>query len=119
MSGLKVVDDTTFTAELAGPVSIFATIVGYSAFAPMPEIYFTDPEAFKAKPIGNGPFQFVSAKPNVDIVLTAFPDYKGPEEGAGQGPHLQDLPDPGRRVRGPAGQQPRRPRHDADDRPGR
>jgi oligopeptide transport system substrate-binding protein len=77
MSGLTVVDDTTFTAELAGPVSIFATIVGYSAFAPMPEIYFTDRAAFEAKPIGNGPFQFVSAKPNESIVLTAYPDYKG------------------------------------------
>jgi len=77
MEGLKVVDDTTFTAELAGPVSIFKTIVGYSAFAPMPEIYFTDKKAFEAKPIGNGPFQFVSAKPNESIVLTAYPDYQG------------------------------------------
>ncbi len=77
MEGLVVVDDTTFTAELASPVSIFATIVGYSAFAPMPEIYFSDPDAFKAKPIGNGPYQFVSAKPNEDVVLTEYADYMG------------------------------------------
>ncbi|MCU0293538.1 MAG: ABC transporter substrate-binding protein [Thermoanaerobaculaceae bacterium] len=77
MEGLKVVDDTTFTAELAGPVSIFATIVGYSAFAPMPEIYFTDRPAFEAKPIGNGPYQFVSAKANESIVVTEYPDYQG------------------------------------------
>ena len=77
MEGLKVVDDTTFTAELASPVSIFATIVGYSAFAPMPEIYFTDKAAFEAKPIGNGPYQFVAAKPNESIELTEYADYKG------------------------------------------
>jgi oligopeptide transport system substrate-binding protein len=80
LEGLKVVDDTTFTAELASPVSIFKTIVGYSAFAPMPELYFTDKAAFEAKPIGNGPFQFVSAKPNVEMVLTAYPDYQGPKK---------------------------------------
>lgn len=77
MEGLKVVDDTTFTAELAGPVSIFATIVGYSAFAPMPEVYFTDRAAFEKLPIGNGPFKFVSAKPNEYINLTAFDGYQG------------------------------------------
>ena len=77
MEGLTVVDDTTFTAELASPVSIFQTIVGYTAFAPMPEIYFTDREAYEAKPIGNGPYQFVSAKANENIMLTAYPDYQG------------------------------------------
>ena len=80
MEGLKVVDDTTFTAQLAGPVSIFKTIVGYSAFAPMPEIYFTDQAAYKAKPIGNGPYQFVSAKANENIKLTAYADYQGPKK---------------------------------------
>ena len=77
MSGLTVVDDTTFTAELAEPVSIFQTIVGYSAFAPMPEIYFTDRAAYEALPIGNGPYKFVEAKPNEYIKLTAFDEYQG------------------------------------------
>lgn len=77
MSGLKVVDDYTFTVELAAPNSLFETIVGYSAFYPMPDSFFTDPKAFEAAPIGNGPFQFVERTPSVSITLAAYPEYAG------------------------------------------
>ncbi len=77
MTGLKVVDDYTFTVELAAPNSLFETIVGYSAFFPMPDSFFADPKAFEASPIGNGPFQFVSRTPSVNVLLKAFPDYPG------------------------------------------
>lgn len=77
MSGLKVVDDYTFTVELAAPNSLFETIVGYAAFYPMPDSFFADPKAFEAKPIGNGPFMFVSRTPSVSVMLTAYPDYAG------------------------------------------
>ncbi len=103
----------------ASPVSIFETIVGYSAFAPMPEIYFSDRTAFEAKPIGNGPYQFVSAKPNEDVVLTEYVDYMGEKKAQVKDVDVQDLPDPGCRVRRPAGQQPRRPRHHAHHSAGR
>jgi oligopeptide transport system substrate-binding protein len=76
MSGLKVVDDTTFTVTLNAPFSIFPTKLGYSAFMPLPDAFFAEtPEAFGKKPIGNGPVKFVSWVDNQDIKLTRFDDY--------------------------------------------
>jgi ABC-type transport system substrate-binding protein len=45
-------------------------------FAPLPDVFFTDPKAFADHPIGNGPMKFVSRTPNVDIKLTRFDDYQ-------------------------------------------
>jgi len=76
MSGLKVVDDNTFTVTLNAPFSIFPTKLGYSAFMPLPDAFFTmKPEAFGRKPIGNGPVKFVSWTDNQEIKLTRFDDY--------------------------------------------
>jgi oligopeptide transport system substrate-binding protein len=76
MSGLKVVDDSTFTVTLGAPFSIFATKLGYSAYMPMPDSFFTStPDAFGKAPIGNGPVKFVSWQDNVEIKLTRFDDY--------------------------------------------
>jgi oligopeptide transport system substrate-binding protein len=76
MSGLKVVDDYTFTATLAAPFSIFPTKLGYSAFYPLPDAFFTQtPEEFGKKPIGNGPVKFVSWTDNVEVKLTRFDEY--------------------------------------------
>lgn len=54
MSGLQVVDDLTFTATLVSPQSSFPLRLGYTAYAPMPEAFFADPEAFGEAPIGSG-----------------------------------------------------------------
>ncbi|HET6533047.1 MAG TPA: ABC transporter substrate-binding protein [Actinoplanes sp.] len=76
MSGLKVVDDTTFEVTLASPFSIFPVKLGYSAFMPLPDAFFTQtPEVFGKKPIGNGPVKFVSWQDNVEVKLTRFDDY--------------------------------------------
>lgn len=80
MSGLKVVSDTEFTVELSRPNSQFPVMVGYSGFAPMPEVFFEDPKAFGKNPVGNGPFQFESWDPKVSIKLKAWPDYPGAEK---------------------------------------
>lgn len=77
MSGLEVVDETTFTVTLGAPNSLFETIIGYSAFYPMPESFFSDQEGFIAHPIGNGPFEFVEEVPNQSITLQAYADYAG------------------------------------------
>jgi oligopeptide transport system substrate-binding protein len=76
MSGLKVVDDTTFTLQTAEPVSNLPVRLGYSTFAPLPDSFFADPKAFEAKPIGAGPFQLAS-KSNTEFVLSKFPEYSG------------------------------------------
>jgi oligopeptide transport system substrate-binding protein len=76
MSGLKVLDDTTFEVTLGAPFSIFPTKLGYSAFMPLPDAFFTStPDAFGKKPIGNGPVKFVSWQDNVEIKLTRFDEY--------------------------------------------
>ncbi len=78
MSGLKVVDDKTFTVTLTSPFAQYPVTVGYTAFDPLPKAFFTDPAAFGKKPIGNGPFKaeedFV---PGQGITLTRNKDYQG------------------------------------------
>ncbi|SCE93362.1 oligopeptide transport system substrate-binding protein [Micromonospora coriariae] len=76
LSGLKVIDDQTFEVTLAAPTAVFPTKLGYSAFMPLPDVFFTQkPEEFGKNPIGNGPVKFVSWDDNVLIKLTRFDDY--------------------------------------------
>ncbi|MEH1169130.1 ABC transporter substrate-binding protein [Micromonospora sp. CPCC 205539] len=76
MSGLKIVDDQTFEVTLAAPTAVFPTKLGYSAFMPLPDKFFTQkPEEFGKNPIGNGPVKFVSWEDNVLVKLTRFDDY--------------------------------------------
>jgi ABC-type oligopeptide transport system substrate-binding subunit len=45
--------------------------VGYSAFYPLPESFFEDPETAGEQPVGNGPFQADEPfQPGVGITLT-------------------------------------------------
>ena len=75
MSGLKVVDDTTFTIQTTEPVSNLPVRLGYSAFAPC-RSFFADPKAFEKKPIGAGPFKIDSIS-NTEFVLSKFADFSG------------------------------------------
>jgi oligopeptide transport system substrate-binding protein len=76
MSGLKVVDDTTFTITTSEPVSNLPVRLGYSAYAPMPASFFADPKAFEKKPIGAGQFK-VDSISNTEIVLSKFAEFSG------------------------------------------
>ena len=76
MSGLEVVDDTSFTITTTEPVSNLPVRLGYSAFAPLPDSFFADPKAFEKKPIGAGPFKMDSIS-NTEFVLSKFADYSG------------------------------------------
>jgi len=80
MSGLRVIDETSFEVRLSAPFSVFPTTLGYRAFAPLPEAFFTDQAAWEANPIGNGPFRFVSRQPNVNIVLERWDEWQGEEK---------------------------------------
>ncbi|MEU8260006.1 ABC transporter substrate-binding protein [Micromonospora sp. NPDC048999] len=76
MSGLKVIDDNTFEVTLNAPTAVFPTKLGYSAFVPLPDVFFTEGvEKFGRNPIGNGPVSFVSWTDDVEIKLTRFDDY--------------------------------------------
>jgi oligopeptide transport system substrate-binding protein len=76
MSGLKVVDDKTFTITTSEPVSNLPVRLGYSAFSPLPDSFFKDPEAFEKMPIGAGPFKMDSIS-NTEFVLSKFADFSG------------------------------------------
>jgi oligopeptide transport system substrate-binding protein len=78
MSGLRVVDDLTFTVQLSSPYAQWPTTTGYTAFYPLPPSFFEDPEGFGEQPVGNGPFQAEEAfVPGQGITLTRYDGYSG------------------------------------------
>jgi len=77
MSGLVVKDDYTFTIKTTEKVSNLPVRLGYSAFAPLPDSFFSNPKAFGEHPIGAGPFKFDSWTKNAEIKLSKFKDYSG------------------------------------------
>jgi oligopeptide transport system substrate-binding protein len=77
LTGLAVKDDYTFTIKTSEKVSNMPVRLGYSAFSPLPDSFFTDPKAFGEKPIGAGPFKFDSWTKNTEIKLSKFADYSG------------------------------------------
>lgn len=82
MEGLKVVDDSTFTVELAQPESDFPLRLGYTAFYPLPASAYDDPKAFGQNPIGNGPYKLAADgwKHDVSIELVPNDKYEGPRK---------------------------------------
>ncbi len=86
MSGLAVVDDTSFTITLSSPYAQWPAVVGYNPFYPLPEAFFDDPEAFGSRPIGNGPFQAESEfVPGEGMTVTRFEDYAGDNKAQAEG----------------------------------
>ncbi|MFG2328802.1 ABC transporter substrate-binding protein [Streptomyces sp. NPDC048604] len=85
MSGLKVVDDTTFTITLTDKVPYFNYKLGYATFAPLPKVFYDNPKAFGQKPIGNGPYKFESWTHKKLIQVAAYDDYKGPNKAKNKG----------------------------------
>lgn len=80
MSGLTVVDPTTFTVRLAAPTADFPLRLGYSAYYPLPEGALDDAEAFGENPVGNGPYMLKGQgawQHNVKIDLVPNPKYTG------------------------------------------
>lgn len=80
MSGLKVVDDKTFTIELSSPIPYFEYKLGYDVWSPLPTGFFKDPAAYGEKPVGNGPYEFVKWEHKKQIELKAFAGYTGAEK---------------------------------------
>lgn len=76
MSGLEVVDDLTFTITTSAPVSNLEVRLGYNVYAPLPDSFFDDADAYAESPIGAGPFKFVSTS-TTETVLERFEDYAG------------------------------------------
>ena len=80
LTGLNVVDPTTFTVKLTSALADFPLRLGYSAFQPLPKSAWADIEAFGQNPIGNGPYMLAGPdawKHNEKIDLVVNPDYNG------------------------------------------
>ncbi|KUN85214.1 peptide ABC transporter substrate-binding protein [Streptomyces griseoruber] len=77
LSGLKVVDDNTFTIALTTAIPYYEYKLGYQAFSPLPDSFFKDPKAAGEKPVGNGPYEFVSWDHKKAITVKKYAGYKG------------------------------------------
>jgi len=77
MEGLKIIDDKTFTIELAQPEADFPTRLGYSAFFPMHESAYDDLNAYGENPIGNGPYKLAEWNHNKDATIVPNEEYDG------------------------------------------
>ena len=77
MSGLQVVDDHTFTIKTAEKVSNLPVRLGYTAFAPLPDSFFEDPEAFGKQPASAGPYMVETWSEGKEMVLVKNPEYSG------------------------------------------
>jgi oligopeptide transport system substrate-binding protein len=83
LSGVAVVDDTTFTVRLTAPFTQFPLTLGYQAFYPMPTAAYADLKAYEQAPVGNGPFMMDGAwRHDEAIRLKRFGDYAGKAAGA-------------------------------------
>lgn len=77
LSGLKLVDDSTFTIKTKTPNNDVPYILSGLGFCPMPEAGLKDPTAYDKKPVGNGPYILESLDPQVEAVLVRDQNYKG------------------------------------------
>ncbi len=77
---LKVVDDTTFTVELAEPQADFPISLGYQVFSPLPDSFYDDYAGFGQNPIGNGPYKLEKWEHDAVISLVPNENYDGPRK---------------------------------------
>ncbi|GAB2590161.1 ABC transporter substrate-binding protein [Streptomyces capparidis] len=89
MSGLKVVDDHTFTVRLTQRFSGWPQTLGYPAFFPLPASFFTRHADWLERPVGNGPYRVASYRKGQVMKLRRSPGYSGPDAARNQGVDLK------------------------------
>ncbi|WP_328331055.1 peptide ABC transporter substrate-binding protein [Streptomyces sp. NBC_00455] len=89
LSGLKVVNDTTFTVKLNQKFSTFPDTLGYPAFAPLPTVFYKNHSAWLSKPIGNGPYTVDSYTKGSQMSLRKWDGYPGPDKAQNGGVDLK------------------------------
>ena len=91
MSGLKVVDDHTFTIKTTDKVSNLPVRLGYTAFAPLPDSFFSDPKAYRGEADRSGSVQAGQQDRHRDGHLEVRRLLRQVQAKRGQGdlPHLQ------------------------------
>ncbi|MEU3978605.1 ABC transporter substrate-binding protein [Streptomyces sp. NPDC026672] len=89
LDGLEVVDDHTFTVRLNQKFSGFPDTLGYAAFAPLPQSFFTDHAGWLAKPVGNGPYAVQSYAKGAQMELRTWDAYPGQDKARNGGVTLK------------------------------
>lgn len=89
LSGLKVVNGTTFTAKLSQKFSLWPDTLGYAAFVPLPKVFYTDHEAWLSKPVGNGPYTVDAYAKGSSMNLRRWDDYPGADKAQNGGIDLK------------------------------
>ncbi|MEU6843845.1 ABC transporter substrate-binding protein [Streptomyces sp. NPDC046716] len=74
---VTAVDDSTVEFKLKYPFALFPSRVSVVRIVPK-KIAGADAKAFDAKPVGSGPYRFVSATREDKIVMEAYDQYNGP-----------------------------------------
>ncbi|WP_280718721.1 ABC transporter substrate-binding protein [Kitasatospora sp. MAP5-34] len=94
MSGLKVVDGTTFTVALTQRFSTWPQTLGYVAYYPLPRAFFANHAAYLDKPIGNGPYVIDSWQRTKQMRLRPNTGYNGTDKPRNGGVDLKVYTDP-------------------------
>ncbi|WP_223776585.1 ABC transporter substrate-binding protein [Streptomyces sp. 135] len=89
LSGLKVVDDTTFTVKLSQKFSTWPDTLGYPTFAPLPKAFYDDHDAWLAKPVGNGPYTVDAYTKGSQMSLRKWDAYPGEDKARNDGVDMQ------------------------------
>ncbi|MGW0787008.1 peptide ABC transporter substrate-binding protein [Streptomyces sp. NPDC002911] len=89
LSGLKVVNGTTFTVKLSQKFSLWPDTLGYNAFVPLPEVFYTDHDAWLSKPVGNGPYTVDQYAKGSSMNLRRWDGYPGGDKAQNGGIDLK------------------------------
>ncbi|MEV3932023.1 MULTISPECIES: ABC transporter substrate-binding protein [unclassified Streptomyces] len=89
LSGLKVVDDTTFTVKLSQKFSLWPDTLGYAAFVPLPKVFYSDHDSWLSKPVGNGPYTIDDYTKGSSMNLRKWDDYPGADKAQNGGIDLK------------------------------
>ncbi|OEJ94563.1 peptide ABC transporter substrate-binding protein [Streptomyces thermolilacinus] len=89
MRGLVVKDERTFTVALKDKFSTWPDTLGYNAFMPLPQAFFTDHAAWLNKPVGNGPYTVDAYTKGSEMRLRRWDGYKGPDKARNAGVDLR------------------------------
>jgi oligopeptide transport system substrate-binding protein len=89
LSGLRKVDELTFTVKLSAPFGGFRTMLGSIPFYPLPKAAFASPgvlaKGFEQAPVGNGPFRMKGTwRRGVPIEVERYDGF------AGERPKIRD-----------------------------
>jgi oligopeptide transport system substrate-binding protein len=82
LSGLKKINDLTFSVTLSEPFAGWESVMAYDCFYPLPKAAFASPgviaKGFEDAPIGNGPFKMKGKwQHDSQIQVTKVADFKG------------------------------------------